>query len=148
AASANKINDWQRNVDGGRIANRTVLVAGDTRYEFGGWFAQSHLRHPIYQYIDNDYTDYGLYTRLVNTTPLAGHDNRLTLGLTWSAGTVKAGNYVNAGGNRGVALSKTDDRSNNITLYGENSFDIVPGVSLIAGMQYLHAERKRTDRFN
>lgn len=148
AADANKANDWQRNIDGGRIANRTVLVAGDTTYEFGGWLAQSHLRHPIYQYIDNDYTDYGAYTRLVNTTPLAGHDNRLTLGLTWSAGKVNAGNYVNSGGNRGAKLSKTDDQSNNITLYGENAFDIVPGVSLITGMQYLHAERKRTDLFN
>lgn len=82
AASANETNDWQRNVDGGRLSNRTVLVAGDTSYEFGGWLAQSHLRHPIYQYLDNDYTDYGAYTRVVNTTPLAGHDNRLTLGAT------------------------------------------------------------------
>lgn len=148
AAAINEKNDWQRNIDGGRIANRTVLVAGDTTYEFGGWLAQSHLRHPIYQYIDNDYTDYGLYSRLVNTTPLVGHDNRLTLGLTWSAGKVNAGNYENVGGNRATKLSKTDDRSNNITLYGENAFDIVPGVSLIAGAQYLHAERKRSDLFN
>lgn len=148
AAAANQLNDWQRNIDGGRISNRTVVSAGNTQYEFGGWLAQSHLRHPIYQYIDNDYTDYGAYTRLVNTAALAGHGNRLTLGLTWSAGKVNAGNYVNVGGNRGAAISRTHDRSNNITLYGENAFDIVPGVSLIAGMQYLHAERRRSDLFN
>src|SRR5690606_34668083 len=57
AAEANEVNDWQRNVDGGRIVNRTAWVAGDTRYEVGGWYAQSQLHHPIYQYLDNDYTD-------------------------------------------------------------------------------------------
>ena len=148
AAAVNETNDWQRNIDGGRISNRTVYTAGDTVYEFGGWYAQSHLRHPIYQYLDNDYTDYGAYTRLVNSRPLAGHDNRLTLGLTWSAGTVDANNYVNTGGHRGARLSQTKDTSDNVTLYGENAFDIVPGVSLITGMQYLHARRERADRYN
>ncbi len=148
AAAANKLNDWQRNIDGGRLSNRTVIAAGDTTYEFGGWLAQSHLRHPIYQYLDNDYVDYGAYTRLENTSPLAGHDNRFTLGLTWSAGTVDAENYNNVGGHKGEKLSQTRDKSDNITLYGENAFDIVPGVSLIAGLQYLHAERDRRDTFN
>lgn len=148
AADANKENDWQLNLDGGRIANRTVLVAGDTTYEVGGWFGQSSLRHPIYQFVDRDSTDYGAYTRLVNTAPLAGHDNRLTLGLTWSAGKVDAQNSVNIGGNRLEKLSATDDTASNITLYGENAFDLVPGVSLITGLQYLHAQRKRIDRFN
>lgn len=148
AAEANETNDWQRNIDGMRLSNRTVFVAGDSTYEFGGWLAQSHLRHPIYQYLDNDYTDYGAYGRLVNETPLAGHDNRLTLGLTWSAGKVNAANYENVGGHRGDKISHTDDRSNNLVMYGENAFDIVPGLSLITGMQYLHAKRERSDLFN
>lgn len=148
AAEVNKENDWQLNLDGGRIANRTVLVAGDTTYEVGGWFGKSSLRHPIYQFVDRDYTEYGAYTRLVNTAQLAGHDNRFTLGLTWSAGKVDAQNSVNIGGNRLERLSATDDKANNITLYAENAFDVVPGVSLITGLQYLHAQRKRIDRFN
>jgi len=148
AADVNKENDWQLNLDGGRIANRTVLVAGDTTYEVGGWFGKSSLRHPIYQFVDRDSTEYGAYTRLVNTAPLAGHDNRYTLGLTWSAGQVDAQNSVNMGGNRLEKLSATDDRANNITLYAENSFDVVPGVSLVTGLQYLHAQRKRIDRYN
>jgi iron complex outermembrane receptor protein len=148
AAQVNKDNDWQRNLDGGRIANRTVLVAGDTTYELGGWFGQSSLRHPIYQFIDRDSTEYGAYTRLVNTAPFAGHQNRYTLGLTWSTGQVDAQNSVNIGGNRLEKLSATDDKARNITLYGENAFDVVPGVSLITGLQYLHAQRQRIDRYN
>jgi iron complex outermembrane receptor protein len=148
AADVNKQNDWQLNLDGGRIANRTVLVAGDTTYELGGWFGKSSLRHPIYQFVDRDSTEYGAYTRLVNTASLAGHDNRYTLGLTWSAGKVDAQNSVNIEGNRLEKLSATEDKANNVTLYAENAFDVVPGVSLITGLQYLHAQRKRIDRYN
>jgi len=147
-APQNLANDWQRNIDGVRIANRTVLAAGANEYELGGWYAQSHLRHPIFQYLDNDYSDYGAYARLSNTSPLAGRDNRLSLGLTWSAGKVDASNHVNSAGRRGALLSHTDDSADNLTLYGENALDIVPGVSVITGMQYLHAERKRSDRYN
>lgn len=148
AAGANELNDWQRNIDGGRFSNRTVIKSGDTTYEFGGWLSQTHLSHPIYQFLDNKYFDYGTYGRLTNNATLAGHANRFTLGLTWSAGTVNAQNYENIGGNKGNKLAETRDRSNNVTLYGENAFDIVPGVSLITGLQLLHAERERGDRYN
>lgn len=148
AATANVADNWQHNVDGGRLSNRTVLISDDTRYEFGGWFSNSHLDHPIYEYLDHDRTDYGLFTRLENTSSLAGRDNRYTLGLTWSAGHIVAEQFENHGGRKGAQTNKTRDQARNITLYGENAFDIVPEVSLIAGLQYLHAKRKRTDRFN
>lgn len=77
-----------------------MLVIGETQYELGGWFEQSSLRHPIYQFVDRDTSSYGAYGRLVNTSPLAGRDNRFTLGLTWSAGKIDAQNSVNVGGNR------------------------------------------------
>lgn len=148
AAPANEQNNWQLNLDGARIANRTVFLVGDTTYELGGWFGKSSLRHPIYQFVDRDSTNYGAYGRLVNTTPLARHANRLTLGATWSEGQVDASNAVNIGGDRHEKLSATDDKASNITLYGENAFELVPGVSLIAGLQYLHAKRQRKDLFN
>lgn len=148
AAQANKENDWQLNLDGGRIANRTVLVAGDTTYELGGWFGKSSLRHPIYQFVDRDTTEYGAYGRLVNTSALAGRDNRFTLGLTWSAGKIDAQNSVNVAGNRLEKLSASKDTANNLTLYAENAWKVVPDVTLIAGLQYLHAQRKRDDRYN
>ncbi len=148
AAEANELNDWQRNINGGRLANRTVVKAGKTTYEIGSWLSQSHLKHPIYQFLDNQYLEYGAYTRLTNHSKLGEHDNRFTVGLTWSAGTVDAENYANIGGNKGGKLSETRDKSNNITLYGENALEIAPGLSLIAGIQYLHAERRRDDRYN
>jgi iron complex outermembrane receptor protein len=148
AAAINVLNDWQRNDDVTRISNRTTFISGNTTYEAGGWFSRMRLDHPIYQYLDNGYNDYGLYARAQNETPIAGHDNRATLGLRWSAGTVNARNYVNSGGQKNGLLSHVNNRADNITVYGENAYHVVPDVSLIAGFQYLSAERKQTDLFN
>lgn len=148
AAKDNKENDWKLNLDGGRIANRTVLVDGDTRYELGGWFGQSSLRHPIYQFVDRDTTSYGAYGKLLNTGSLAGRDNRLTLGVTWSAGKIDAQNSVNIGGNRLQKLSASKDTAQNLSVYAENAWSVIPDLSLITGVQYLHAQRKRDDLYN
>lgn len=147
-AAIDVVNNWQRNIDGGRIANRTTFKHGDTRYELGAWFMRNNLDHPIYQYLDNQSNDYGAYGRLVNSTPLAGHRNTATLGLNWQPGATDAKNYVNNVAREGALLSHTHDRANNTTLYGEDAFYITPDVALIAGAQYLRAERKRTDLFN
>lgn len=148
AAPANTLNDYQRNVDGVRLANRSTIVDGDSIYEFGGWITRNHLRHPIFQYLDNLSRNMGAYARLANETPLGGHANRFTLGATWSGGHIDARNYVNAGGVKGGKLSQTSDRAGSITLYGENAYDVTPGVSLIAGAQYLRATRHRRDEYN
>ncbi|MCK9512335.1 MAG: TonB-dependent receptor [Pigmentiphaga sp.] len=148
AAPANIANDWRRDVDGVRLANRTLHVAGPASYEAGAWYSHTDLDHPIYQYLRNRYQDYGVYARLRHDGSLAGHGNRLTLGLTWSGGRVDANNYVNQGGRKGARLSKTDDRAHNLAIYGENALEVLPNLSLIAGLQYLRATRKRTDLYN
>src|SRR5690606_1055739 len=53
AAPANVTNDWRRNVDGVRLANRILHVAGPATYEAGAWYSHSDLSHPIYQFLQN-----------------------------------------------------------------------------------------------
>lgn len=148
AAAGNLSGDWQRNIDSTRLSNRTTIVAGDTVYELGGWLAQSHLKHPIYQYLDNKYDDAGIYARLNNTSTLAGHGNRFTLGLTISEGKINASNSVNAGGNKLGLLSATRDKASNTLVYAENTFDLVPELVLVTGIQYMNARRQRIDEYN
>lgn len=148
AAPGNVTNDWQRGLDFLRLSNRTVLVSGSTIYEAGGWLSRTHLDHPIYQYIDNWSSNQGLYARMQRVASVAGHANRTTLGFTLSGGQINAHNYDNVGGNKGGLLSHTDDDAGNLNLYAENAFDVVPDVSLVTGVQYLRAQRKRRDLFN
>lgn len=147
ASAVNVADAWQHNVDGARLANRTVVLRDNTRYEFGGWLSYSELDHPIYEYLDHDRTDYGLYARLGNQSLLAGRSNHAVLGLTLSGGKNEARQFENHGGVKGAATDQVRNRAASATLYGENRLEISPGVSLIAGLQYLHTRRKRTDKF-
>lgn len=147
AAAGNLRLDYQRNMDAVRLSNRTVVRFGPTSLELGGSYSDKHLIHPIYQYLDYRYEDVAGYARVVDERALAGHDNRLTLGLTVTSGTVDNKQYVNGpGATKGALLSSSLDRALNIVVYGENSFTVTPGVSLIGGLQYVDATRKRTDR--
>lgn len=141
-------NDWQRNDDAVRISNRTAFKRGNTNYELGAWYGNDHLDHPIYQYLDNRTRDYGTFARLTHAAPIAGHDNRLILGVNWQTGKINARNFENNVAQKGVALSHTHDKASNLTLYAEDSLRLTDRVSLIAGLQYLHAQRKRRDLYN
>ena len=48
---------------------------------------------------------------------------------------------------KGALLSSSIDKSDNISAYAENSFFFLPDVALVAGAQFLHAVRDRSDRF-
>ncbi|MEQ8229462.1 MAG: TonB-dependent receptor [Rhodospirillales bacterium] len=148
AASGNENLNYQRNIESWRLSNKTALQFGSASVELGGYAAVKNLVHPIYQYLDYTYKDYGAYGRAVDTRDIAGHRNKLTAGVSLASGWVDNTHSTNVGGNKGGLLSASTDRSLNWTAYAENSFDLRPDLSLIAGVQFLHATRKRTDRFD
>lgn len=149
AAMGNLVQDYQRNMQSWRLANKTTfLLDSNTLLEFGGYAVMKELQHPIYQYLDYSYRDFGGFLRARNEARLFGLDNRLTGGVTLAGGWVDNRQYVNLpGGIKGSQLSGSKDSSLNISLYGENALEVLPGFTLVLGLQYLHAERERDDRF-
>ena len=60
AATANKVNDWQRNINSNRVANKTAIkLSENTTVEVGAFNVDRHLMHPIFQWLDYSYDDYG-----------------------------------------------------------------------------------------
>ena len=148
AATSNVVNDWQRNIDTVRIANKTTLrVAEGTIVEFGVFGVDRHLMHPIFQWLDYKYEDYGAFTRLMNEAYIGGFKNRLLVGANIHNGAYDADQYVNTGGFKGSLLSSSRNQSNNTMLYAENQFYFLPSVAIVGGTQYLYAERELKDRF-
>ncbi|MGQ0671466.1 MAG: TonB-dependent receptor family protein [Hyphomicrobium sp.] len=145
AAFINELNDWQRNVETVRVANKSTLRLGaGTSLEFGAFNVDRHLEHPIFRWLDYVYDDYGGFARLVDQRTIFGHENRFLIGTTLHDGKVDAQQFaIGPGAEKLNLLSQTDDRSENFTVYGENAFEVVPSVSLIAGLQYLYATRER-----
>ena len=64
AAAGNVLLDQQRNIDTVRLANKTTLRFGPTTVDFGVFGVDRHLMHPIFQWLDYRYQDYGAFARV------------------------------------------------------------------------------------
>ena len=148
AATANNIaQGYQRNMETVRFANKTTLDLDSMLVDLGAYASNKELIHPIFQYLDYTYNDFGGFARATHTGSLFGHGNRLTVGANIFGGWVDNEQYANNGGNRGALLSASTDSSLNLIGYAENSFDITTDLSLITGLQLVHASRERDDEF-
>ncbi|BAT60246.1 vitamin B12/cobalamin outer membrane transporter [Variibacter gotjawalensis] len=145
AVPANVINDQQRNIDSVRIANKTTWRIGEaTTLEFGLFGVDRHLMHPIFQWLDYKYIDYGGFARVVDDRLIGGFRNRLTVGANVHNGDIDADQYANLpGAQKGALLSRTKDFAGNTSFYAENAFYVLPTVAIVAGTQFLHAVRER-----
>lgn len=141
--------DQQRNINSVRVANRTTLRLGaPTSLELGAFGVHRHVDHPIFQYIDYTVGDFGGFARLTNEALLGGHRNRLVTGVNVHNGKNDENRWANTGNaTKGALASSVIDRSRNSSAYFENAFYLQPNLSLVAGTQFLHAVRDRTDRF-
>ncbi|OYU48197.1 MAG: TonB-dependent receptor [Rhizobiales bacterium PAR1] len=143
-AGVNVANNWQRNVDSFRIGNKTTLKFDTTTVEFGGFYVNRHLMHPIFEWLDYKYNDYGAFARLSDDRKIGGYRNRFLAGVQLHNGSTDALQYVNgAGATKGPLSSQARQHSNNINLYGENAFYVRPDLSLVTGVQVLLANRKQ-----
>lgn len=151
ARLGNVTRDQQRNIDTVRIANKTTLrVAPGTLVEFGAFGVDRHLMHPIHQFLDYKYNDYGGFARVTDESRIGGLRNRFIGGVNLHNGTIDNKQYffANATGTaKGALASSSEDQSTNVSFYAENSLYVLPAVALVGGVQYLHATRDRDDRY-
>lgn len=147
AAPGNITLDQQRNIDTVRIANKTTLRLDDTTFEFGAFGVDRHLMHPIFQWLDYRYKDYGGFARATDDRMIGGYRNRLVAGVNVINGTIDNQQFANIGGRKGALISSSLDRSKNTSVYVEDSFYFLPNVAAIGGTQFLHTTRDREARF-
>ncbi|CAN5257613.1 TonB-dependent receptor [soil metagenome] len=147
AAPGNIALDQQRNIDSGRIANKTTIRFDATTVEFGAFAVDRHLMHPIFQWLDYQYKDYGGFGKVTDERIIGGFRNRLVAGVNVVNGEIDNKQYANIGGYKGALLSSSLDKSKNTSVYVEDSLYVLPNVAAIAGTQFLYATRDRTARF-
>ena len=144
AAEASRVSqNWQRNIDSIRIANKTTLKFDPTTVEFGAFYTNRHLMHPIAVWLEDKHDDYGLFVRAIDEREIAGHKNKLIAGITVFNGTTDAKLYDNTGNaTKGTLNKHTTQEAGNTAIYAENAYSIIPDLSLVTGIQYLDATRK------
>ncbi len=140
--------DQQRNIDSIRLANKTTLRFDSTTVDLGVFTHQRHVDHPIYRYLDYTVADYGGFARATDDRMIGGFRNRFIAGVNLQTGTNDYAEYENpAGAVKGALLRSELQKSQNHSVYFENSFYVLRNVALIGGGQFLHAVRDRQDRF-
>lgn len=148
AAPLNVANDWQRNIDTVRFANKTTAHFGNTTVEAGAFVVDRHLMHPIFQWLDYQYEDYGVFGRVTDDRNLGGLRNRFIAGVNVHNGRIDNQQFVNGpSAAKGALLSSSIDRGKNTSAYFEDSLFVLPNVAIIGGTQFIHATRSRQDRF-
>jgi iron complex outermembrane receptor protein len=147
AAPANIAMDQQRNIDTVRLANKTTVRFDDTKVEFGAFGVDRHLMHPIFQWLDYRYKDYGGFAKITDDRTIGSFRNRLVAGVYVLNGSIDNQQFANIAGQKGALLSSSIDRSENTSAYIEDSFYFLPNVAVIGGTQFLYATRNRQDRF-
>ncbi|WP_022720050.1 TonB-dependent receptor [Rhodopseudomonas sp. B29] len=147
AAAGNVTLDQQRNIDTVRIANKTTIRFEDTVVDFGMFGVDRHLMHPIFQWLDYHYQDYGGFAKVTDDRLIGGFRNRLVAGVNVLNGRIDNKQYVNIAGNKGALASSSIDSSKNTSLYIEDSFYVLRNLALVGGTQFLHAARDRRDRY-
>jgi iron complex outermembrane receptor protein len=147
AATNNVLNDQQRNIDTLRFANKTTARFGDTTIEAGAFAVDRHLMHPIFQWLDYQYDDYGVFGRVTDDRRIGEFRNRFIAGINVHNGRIDNRQFANIRGFKGALLSSSIDRAENTSAYVENSLFVLPNVAVIGGTQFIHATRSRQDRF-
>jgi iron complex outermembrane receptor protein len=147
AATGNLTGDQQRNIDTVRLANKTTIRFDNTTVDFGVFGVDRHLMHPIFQYLDYRYNDYGGFTKVADDRNIGGFRNVFVAGVNVINGRIDNQQFANVGGQKGALLSSSVDSSKNTSVYAEDSFYFLPTVAAVAGTQFLYATRDRRDRY-
>ncbi|MCI0547461.1 MAG: TonB-dependent receptor [Candidatus Rokubacteria bacterium] len=141
--------DAQRNysyVRGG-FTVRTPITPTDV-VEWKSFVTYQDLDHPLpFAVIDDVTTSWGTELRYTRVAPLFDRANRLTAGFQYFASYQTDVNFQNNGGVRGAVSKDQGNQATNLGFYAENQFDVVPTLSLIAGIRYLYAIRTVRDHF-
>lgn len=145
--AANVSMDQQRNIDTVRLANKSTIRLDNTTIDFGVFGVDRHLMHPIFQYLDYHYQDYGGFVKATDDRMIGGYRNVLVAGVNILNGRIDNNQYVNVAGQKGALASSSIDSSKNVSVFVENSLYVLPSVALVGGTQFLYATRSRQDRF-
>lgn len=142
ALPGNIAGDQARDVDSIRLQNRTTWDLGPARLEGGIFLNAKQLYHPIFQVIDQNSTDWGVFARAEADLGPA----TLTLGSTARFGEVAARQYLNIAGKRGNLTADQSQTANTIDTYGEARISPLSGLELIAGAVWTTGFRDADNR--
>jgi iron complex outermembrane recepter protein len=140
AATANRANSYQRDYASVRttLSTRWRLSPG-LLFEGAVYGTWKDLHHPIFQVIDQQSRNYGVFGRLDWEGTLFGLRADAFGGVWFRSGDLDALQFVNVNGSSGAARAKA--RQNAQAVFAEGRLFVTDAVALVAGGAWGRAER-------
>lgn len=131
--------DQARDVRSTRASLRRLFPLGGASAEIGAWGFAKSLYHPIFQVVDHDSVDWGLFARAEGESD--GVLRRWTLGAAYTRGENDARQFVNLAGREGALTQAADQDAQTWEAYGELELGVTEAVSALIGAQAIQTER-------
>ncbi len=148
-ASANEVNNQQRNLNTLRLGTITTIQATpELRFEVGGSYVDRRLYHPIFQLVRNQTGDFNAFVRGIYDGQVMGLRNRTSFGFNYAEGTTDNLRFVNNRGIQGERTYQSEDLARTTTLYAENALYVLPRLAVVAGIQGGFAYRSSRNLLN
>lgn len=136
--------DWDRNLDVVRIANRTVAALEAVTLEGGFWYARRNLDHAITRFagiIVQEEDEVGLYGRVTGDMTVGSLPVDWTIGFEANESTNEAQRFANDSGARGELRTESDQDASNILAYAQAELGLTDSLTAVTGLQWLRAVR-------
>ncbi|MCH9699132.1 MAG: TonB-dependent receptor [Gammaproteobacteria bacterium] len=143
--------DWDRNLDVYRVANRTVAKFDAFTVEGGAWYSFRNLDHAITRFagiIDQNEDEVGVYGRGYGDVDLGFATVDWTLGMQVNYGDNNARRLENDFGARGPLRSRSNQESENYITYAQADIRFIKELGFIVGGQYIRSQRENIAKVN
>ncbi len=144
ANPGNVAGNQARDINSLRLQNRTSFALGAVNLDVGAFLNAKSLYHPIYQGIDQESTDRGVFARADFQAGVLA----FTLGGEVRFGDIASKRFINVAGKRGALTFQADQDARTANIYGEARFKPADAVTLIAGGIYADGYREQHELFN
>ncbi len=142
--TGNFTNNQGRDIDSVRMMSRTTIDLGAGQLEFGGFYNDKTLYHPIFQVIDQEGIDQGLFARY----DWQSDRFEFTLGAETRRGDTDYERFANIDGERGALTFAADQDATTTNIYAEGRYHATDRLSLIVGGIHATGEREQYEVFN
>jgi iron complex outermembrane receptor protein len=141
--------DFARDTNSIRLFTTTTfdITERDT-IKFGGAYTDRTLIHPIPIFIDNDVDEYTGFITYSGEREISNIPVSWDIGARYRNGRNFSVISLNFGGERGPRIADTTQRVDTFDAYGEVRAEILEGLTVIGGLNYVYTDRDFVDNRN
>jgi len=149
ANPTNSRNNWQKDYDFLRVADKTTWQEGENKAEAQVyWNHVNFTHHAMALFLGDVNDDLGFMLQWKNEQEVLQHQNKLTLGLNPSWGITDEPVYLNNNGNAGKQIDHDEELASNLNFFVQDQFYLTKKLSTVAGTAVTYAVRQNTSLWN